>query len=304
MQTEDLTDRKKFIGSSDIAAVMGLSRWTTPLQLWAVKTGRLEPDDLSELEYVQLGTELEDFVAQKFQRETNLKVRRTPKRYVHADFPYMVAQVDRIIEGTNELLECKTCSAWKAKEWEGEEIPQEYILQVMWQLGIAHRSVGHIAVLIGGQAFKYKRMNADLELFDKMVLAAVEFDKMVKNDTPPIAVGEDNYIMVDLHPESDEQIQEVEELNDKIGLLQQLKGNIKTMKEEQDKFEAEIKQTIGDNLGIKTSEYKVTWKSQVTKRVDNQKLKDEGIYEKYLKESETRVLRVKKEEHNVNARKD
>ena len=59
-------ERRNYIGGSDIAAILGMSRWKTPLKLWLEKTGEVEPDDLSENEAVQLGIELEDFVAQKF----------------------------------------------------------------------------------------------------------------------------------------------------------------------------------------------------------------------------------------------
>ena len=63
-------ERRKYIGGSDIAVVMGMSRWKTPLKLWLEKTGQAEPDDLSQVEAVQLGTELEEFVAQKFAKES------------------------------------------------------------------------------------------------------------------------------------------------------------------------------------------------------------------------------------------
>jgi len=149
-------DRTKFIGGSDIAAVMGMSRWVTPLQLWSEKTGKIEPKDLSDNEAVEMGTELEETVARIFTKRTGKKVRRAPKNYTHPDNDFIRCQVDRLVEGTDELLECKTASAWKEKEWEGEEIPAEYILQVQWQLGITGRKVGHIAVLIGGQKFLYK----------------------------------------------------------------------------------------------------------------------------------------------------
>ena len=56
-------ERRKYIGGSDIASVMMMSRWKTPLTLWLEKTGEIEPDDLSDNEAVQLGVELEDFVA-------------------------------------------------------------------------------------------------------------------------------------------------------------------------------------------------------------------------------------------------
>jgi len=293
-----MIDRKSFIGGSDIASVMGLSRWKSPLQLWAEKTGKVEPDDLSNVEAVEMGLELEETVARLFTKRTGMKVRRAPKNYQHDAHPYFRCQVDRLITKTgindNDLLECKTASAWKEKEWQDEEIPQEYILQVMWQLGITHRMVGHIAVLIGGQKFRYKKINFDPDLFEKMLEEATYFWKMVQDDTPPMAVGMDNYFIADIHPDSDEKIQEVEELNDRIGLLQQLKNTIKETIDQKNEVEAGIKQVIGDNLGIKTSEYQVTWKSQVTNRVDVALLKAAKVYEQYILPSKSRVLRVKK----------
>ena len=70
-------ERRKYIGGSDITSVMMMSRWKTPLTLWLEKTGEIEPDDLSDNEAVQLGVELEDFVAQKFAKEIGKKVRKT-----------------------------------------------------------------------------------------------------------------------------------------------------------------------------------------------------------------------------------
>ena len=45
-------ERSEYIGGSDIASVMGLSRWKTPLQLWAEKTGNIPQEDLSDKEYI------------------------------------------------------------------------------------------------------------------------------------------------------------------------------------------------------------------------------------------------------------
>jgi putative phage-type endonuclease len=299
--TATVENRTGFIGSSDIAAIMGLSRWKSPLQLWAEKTGEVEPADLSDVEHVQLGTELEDFVAKKFERETGLKPRQAPHIYQHAEHGYMRAQVDRIITGTDELLECKTCSAWKAKEWEGEEIPGEYILQVMWQLGLSRRSVGHIACLIGGQSFKYKKISFDAGIYNDMIIAAKDFWQMVAQKTPPMAVGMDNNFMVELHPTHDDQIQQVQEMNDAIATIQQLKGSIKELGLQKDELEAKVKAVIGDNLGIRTGEYQATWKTQVSKRVDTQAIKDAGLFEKYSKETETRVLRIGKDKTDGNS---
>ena len=296
-------DRTKFIGGSDIAAVMGMSRWKTPLQLWAEKTGKVEQPDLSNVEAVEMGSELEETMARMFTKRTGKKVRRAPKDYKLPPqfdgqnvYDCFSCQVDRLVEGTDELLECKTASAWKEKEWEDEEIPAEYILQVQWQLGITGRSVGHIAVLIGGQKFVYKEIKADPELFAKMLKEAIKFWSMVEMKTPPMAAGDDNDFIIKLHPENDEQLQEMQEMNDSIALLQQLKEDIKNILEQKDEVEAKLKQVIGDNLGIETSDYKLTWKKQTTTRLDQKNLKEEQpeIYNRYAYTSDSRVLRVRK----------
>ena len=124
----EIDAKRKEIGGSTIAAVLGMSRWSTPLKTWAIMTGKIEPDDLSENEAVELGSELEDFVAKKFERKSGKKVRRDNRVFKHKEHDYMVAHIDRRIEGTNELLECKTASAYKLKEWDEDEIPQEYLI--------------------------------------------------------------------------------------------------------------------------------------------------------------------------------
>ena len=46
--TNAAENRQTYIGASDCAAVLGMSRWKTPIQIWAEKTGALEQEDISE----------------------------------------------------------------------------------------------------------------------------------------------------------------------------------------------------------------------------------------------------------------
>lgn len=253
-------DRKDYIGGSDISAVMGLSRWKTPLQLWAEKTGAVEPEDISNKDAVKWGNRLEEVCASAFEEESGLKVRRAPQLYVSKDYPFMRCQVDRLITGTDDLLEIKTASAWKEKEWEGEEIPQEYILQVQWQLMITGRKTGYIAVLIGGQKFLWKKIEADYSIFQSMIESALNFWKMVQEKTPPMAMPDDNSFIVELYPKGDDRMVEAsQDISDAIKQLQLLKAEEIKIKEEKEKIEVKIKETIKDLGGIKTPEYLVKW---------------------------------------------
>lgn len=306
--SKDVTlDRHKYIGGSDIAKVMGLSRWGTPLSLWAEKTGKVVAKDLSNVEAVELGQDLEEFVANKFTQRTGKAVRRSPKVYQHPEYPYMVAHIDRLVTGTDELLECKTCSVFKADEWKDEEIPQEYILQVMWYLGITGRKVGHIAVLIGGQSFKSKPIEFDAELFADMVKAAKEFWQHVQDDTPPAIMpnddetlkemyGEHTDFMIELFPEDEKTAEASLNFEDKIAYLQEVKAHIKSLQDEQKEIETFIKDIIKDNLGIKTPKYVVTWKSQSKTSIDTTWLRESEpeIADKYSTTTSYRVMRISK----------
>ena len=301
------TDRHLFIGGSDIASVMGLSRYKTPLRLWAEKTGRLEQPDLSDNEAVETGVKLEQFVADMFSAKTGKTVRRAPKKYTHPKYSYMAAHIDRLITGTDELLECKTASAFKKNEWDGDEIPKEYILQVMWYLGITGRKTGYIAVLIGGQSFKYKKIEFDEELFKTMTDAAVDFWAHVQNDTPPDVMPDDDEtlkelysasteVMIELYPDDENKKQSMETLEAKVAYLQEVKAHIKLMQDEQKEIETFIKDIIKDNLGIKTQKYTITWKSQNKVSLDTKRIKEEQpeIFDEYSATSTYRVMRINK----------
>lgn len=288
-------ERKGFIGGSDIAVVLGLSRWKTQLQLWAEKTGKVEPADLSDNEAVEMGKDLEEFVAKKFEQRSGMKVRRDRRDFVSAEDSRMSAHIDRRITGTDAILECKTCSAWKAHEWEGEEIPQEYILQVMWYMGITGMHKGYIAVLIGGQKFLWKEVVWDADLYQQMMDKAVDFmDNYVGKDVAPMAVGGDSDTLKDLYPDASDAFVEDETFQVLLEDLEGFKLSIKSIENEKENIEAKIKQAIGENKGLTTSGYKVSWTPQTYTRVDTNKMKEEGIYDNYKTSRPTRVMRVTK----------
>ena len=303
-----VTNRNLYIGGSEIAKVMGLSRWGTPLQVWAQKTGKIPAPDLSDNEAVKMGTRLEQFVADLFTEETGKAVRKAPKMYQHPEYPYMVAHIDRIVTGTDELLECKTASVYKKEEWEADEIPQEYILQVMWYLGITGRKVGHIAVLIGGQSFKTKPIEFDADLFNSMVETAKDFwENYVLTDTPPkVSVNDDETlaemfpqesdIMIELYPTDDRSEIATNEFEAKVALVKELEAQKSDIEAEIKQHKNDIKMVIGDNLGIKTPKYCITNKLQSRNDIDKTRLKAEQpeIAESYLKVSSFKVLRIAK----------
>lgn len=288
-------ERMSYIGGSDIAAILGQSRWKTPYRLWAEKTGKITMPDLSNCEAVEMGNRLEQFVADIFSDKTGKQVRRAPKMYRHSEYPFLVANVDRLIVGGDELLECKTCSAYKLEEWENK-IPREYVLQVIWYLGITGRKRGWIACLIGGQKFDYKPIDFDAELFELMLEKALKFWDMVQKEVPPMILPEDDTTLAELYPSHTEDFVEMQDMNERVAYLQEIKMHIDEMTKEKREIETELKTIIKDKMGVLTDKYKVTWKAQTSRRLDTDLIKTEcpEIAEKYMKESVSRVMRIAK----------
>lgn len=287
-------ERKKYIGGSDIAAIMGQSRWKTPYRLWCEKTGKIETPDLSNNPAVEMGTRLEQFVAELFAEKTGKQVRRQSKMYQHPDYPFMVAHVDRLITGSDELLECKTCSAYKLEEWENK-IPKEYVLQVIWYLGITGRKKGWIACLIGGQKFDYKVIEFDEELFNLMVEKAIRFWEQVQNGVPPVILPDDSETLGEVYSEHTEDMIECSELNDRVAYVQELKMHRDEINTEIKEIETELKTAIQDKMGIMTDKYKVTWKNQKGNFVyDREQMMQDGVFEKYASQPTFRCLRITK----------
>ena len=98
-------DRTTFIGSSEIATILGLNPYKTILELWAEKTGAVPPADLTGNEAVEWGCRLERVVSEKFAEKNNVKLIAYKKRFVHPKYPFLSCELDNIIAGTDEMVD-------------------------------------------------------------------------------------------------------------------------------------------------------------------------------------------------------
>ena len=294
----DQTERRKFLGSSDAAAVLGLSRWTTPLELWAKKTGEVEyPDDPSLAK--TLGVRLEEVVAELFTEKTGLKVRRVNTPRVHPDYPFLSAQIDREVVGDDSILECKTANSFKTKEWAEDEIPQEYIVQVNHQLAVTGKRKAYIACLIGNHQFVSKVIERDEALLKSLVEKEVEFwtKYVVPKVMPGIITARDSDVLNRLFP--DAQPGNLLDLGDEITrLIEQRNASIQDVKiveENIDRIENQIKAALRENEAGVAGKFLIQWKNQVQSRLDQARLKTEqpDLYGKFQTEVKFRKLSIR-----------
>lgn len=298
---EWLETRTGGIGGSDAAVVLGLNKWKTPFELWLEKTGQVIPES-SQSEAAYWGTMLEDMVAKEFEIRTGKKVRRRNAMFQHQDYPFLIANVDRMIVGEKAVLECKTTSSYNAKEWQDDEIPAPYIVQVQHYLGVLgpEYEKAYIAVLIGGQKFVYKEIQRDDELINIIFEAEIEFWKEhVEEGIPPALDGSsaaEQYLKeryAEAEPEKTVDLKR--EYQDKITELLSLKETISQLETQAKALENEIKNELKDaEIGF-VQNYQVTWKQFESNRVDTKKLKEQfpQVYEQVIKPSSYRRFNIK-----------
>lgn len=93
-RAEWLAQRRTGIGGSDVAAILGLSPWRTPYQVWEDKTGR--SDDQEETPALYWGRLLEDPIRQAYADRTGLTVTKPDRMFTSEAHPFMLANLDGI----------------------------------------------------------------------------------------------------------------------------------------------------------------------------------------------------------------
>lgn len=290
--------RRQGIGGSDSAAVAGLNPWKSPFAVWLEKTGQIEPEEPGEAAY--WGTILEDIVAQEFTKRTGMKVRRRNAILQHHEYPWMIANVDRMLVGASEGLECKTTSAFSAKEWEGDEVPTPYIIQVQHYMAVTGAKAWWLAVLIGGQRFVHKRIERDDELIQQLIEIERDFwENHVVPCVPPEMDGStaSTELLKRMYPEGKPNtINLPSEAGELIETLDLLNEELKALEIRKAECENRLKAMLGENEIGKFGDRLVTWKNITSKRIDTNRLKKEkpDIYEQYLTTSSYRKFDVKR----------
>ncbi len=298
---EWLQTRTKGLGGSDASIVLGLNRWKTPFELWLEKTGQVIPES-SQSEAAYWGTVMEDIVAKEFENRTGKKVRRRNATFQHPEYPFLIANVDRLVVGEKAILECKTTSAYNTDEWKDDEIPSPYIVQVQHYLGVLgpEYEKAYIAVLIGGQKFVWKEIERDDELIDMIFQAERHFwHEHVEKNVPPALDGSSaaEQFLKERYEEVDPEktIDLKYEFKEKIEELLSLKETIKELEKQARSIENRIKYELKDAEVGFVQNYQVTWKQFESQRVDTKKLREQfpQIYQQVLKPSAYRRFNIK-----------
>lgn len=287
--------RHKYIGGSDAAAVVGMNAYVSPYSLWAEKTGRLPGFDGNLA--TEVGTYLEEFVAQKFAEETGKKVRRSNLSWFNDQYPWAIANIDREIVGEDAGLEIKTTSEMNLKKFKGGEYPANYYVQIVHYLAVTGKQRWYLAVLIGNREFKWFTIERDEDEIAALMDAERTFKMYVDNDTPPIADGASSTAdtLSALYPNSNDMAIGIGAFERDLDNYFRLKAQADELDEQINCIANRLKAHLGECERGEGEKYKVSWKSQSRSTFDSKKFtKDhpEVDVSKYYKTTNTRPFKV------------
>ncbi|EGL82071.1 phage-type endonuclease [Caldalkalibacillus thermarum TA2.A1] len=294
---EWLKQRQKGIGGSDAAAILGINPWRSPIQVYMEKIGEIDPPPENEAMY--WGTRLEEVVAEEFSKRTGLKIRRRNAILQHPGHPWMIANVDRLIVGKKEGLECKTTNEFAKGEWEGDEVPAPYLIQCQHYMAVTGYDAWWIAVLIGGNKFVYKKINRDEELIEYIIEAEKAFwENHVVPRVPPGFDGSDASaeLLKKLYPEAEPE-SETElpgEACRLVEALDKINAELKELEELKKEYENTLKAMLGEfERGI-AGDRIVTWKTVESKRLDTKRFRKDHpeLFEEYAKTTKYRRFQI------------
>lgn len=264
--------RSEGVGGSDVAGIMGLSNWTSPISIWNEKTGRVEPEDISGKEVVEWGTRLEPMIRNKFKAmHPEMRVFHPDCTLISNDRPWAHANLDGFVRDPElgwGVLEVKTAqydSGWYDEEG-NETVPVYYQTQAIHYMSVTGYSFVRFAVLFRGCNYQERLFIPDDEDMQYVIESVDEFWKEhVEKDVPPsliIGSPDESRALYGMYTDHDSEYEDVSGDDKWEQVLFDYDAESRREKDAKSQralLGNEIKARIGDGLGLRTGSYEVKW---------------------------------------------
>lgn len=295
---ETVKDRESYIGGSDAAAILGLSPWRTAYDVYLEKKG--EGTQFEESEAMSWGNILEEPVAREFSKRTGKKVHKVNALLRRKEMPWMGAHLDRRVVGENAILEVKTSGRRDGWGESGtDDLPDQYLCQVLHYLAVTGAEVAYVAALLCGQELRIYTVPRRDDLIEAIEAKEMEFWSChVLPDEPPDVSNAADAARAWRAERGKIEVASEEVIQD-LKTLRVVREQIDEMKAEKERLELGIKTFMetADTLVDVDGAPLVTWKESVSRRLDTKAFKAEhaDLYEFFSDESVSRRFLLKKQ---------
>ena len=302
-------ERAKGIGSSEIDALGGKPKYDTALELWTKKTGKVE--GTVQNEYMYWGLVHEPNVKREYVKRTGNKVFYRPRTLFvsKANSVFRVTPDGLLLGGDRHRkvsLQIKCTDVRKGWGEEGtDQIPMHIHYAAQWEMGILGPEWVRcdFAVLFSGNDFRMYYAERNDKVIKELQKRADTFWKrhVLTNKPPDLSeyVIEDPKVMAAAYPlETKKILTASDEIKDAVAELEIVCAAIKGSKEREEKLRNEIREFIGNNLGVLATledgeEVTYKWLESKTSPFGKKKFREAHpeLYEKFVSRGITRSLR-------------
>ena len=275
IQTNEL--RSSGIGGSDAAIILGISKYSTPLELAQKKLGLL-PEFEGNI-HTEFGNRFEDPIAKWYSDVTGAKIARVNDTLRLKGHPEIMAHLDRRVLNQRKILEVKTADVRGADyNWGDVEsgiFPEAYMCQVQHYLMFPQFDTADRAAMIGKELRIYP-ISPDDELQDMILRADLEFWAMLlRGDLPEPSTTEDTKRLYKV--DNGQEIMASAEAIEFSSELKEAKKALKDAEKKVDELKTNIQAFMGEaSFLIGPSGKLNTWKTQ-----GNAGFNMAGLEEKY-----------------------
>ena len=160
-------NRRGYIGGSDARIIMGTDE-AALVQLWREKRGEAQPEDLSDVLMVQLGTVTEDLNRRWYERNTGNAVTNVQRRIQHPVHKWMAATLDGLVDPGGAVFEAKFMLPWTFSE---EAAAEKHMAQLQHNMWVANARSAVLSIITGGGKWVNIGVNTD-PLYQHLLLTA------------------------------------------------------------------------------------------------------------------------------------
>lgn len=301
-------DRSKYLGGSDIAAVLGISPWKTPLDLYTDKT---TPRAEGERKHVfTRGVRWEGAVAEMLVESLQaaghtVEIIATNNRYRDPQHSFMAAEIDFEIklDGADDItnVELKTVHPFKMRDWgEGgsDDMPVHYTAQVMWGLGVTGRRNAILAALFGADELRAYPIERDEETVQALRQRGAHFwNQHVLAGVPPDPINLADTSKLFPQDGDADALQADPQLAEWLLRMRAIRAEIKARETEADALEFQVRRAMGEHTHLLMPNGKTAceWKTRSGSYLDETALKEAHpkIAREFARKWQKRVFTLK-----------
>jgi putative phage-type endonuclease len=305
---EQVRDRRKFIGASDVAGILGVSPWKTPIQVWEEKTGRAKPEPISKARERAFarGKKLEPYVIEmmcdKLEEQGNdVELIATNKVYTDPEYDFLQCEIDAEIKfnGTHVNVDAKTVQTFMRKEWgheDTDEMPVYYSAQFMDGMMITDKPLCIVGALIGLDdiAIYYLQRDDDIIKHVRSRLLTFWHENVLKDVAPEIMVFDDVKRLYNV--DNGAEIEATPDIASVVYQLKDVKKQIKDLEEKETELKLEVGRFIAPAATLMYGGKKLaTFQAQNLNTFQSTQFKEDypDLSKRYTNHRFNRVLRLK-----------